>query len=124
MMSAARTAGHPRVDGVYLRPAMARSWRPARPTCWPAPCNPGRSRSSRSNSSRRRPHGSSGNDRSLGYKVKHDVAHRHPLDQLRPGCRDVHAVLQQAKIRPPVCVERDELAVNGFDMIASVQPSR
>jgi hypothetical protein len=27
-------------------------------------------------------------------QVEHDVLHRHPFDQLRCGCRDVHAVLQ------------------------------
>ena len=45
-------------------------------------------------------------------QVEHDVLHRHPLDQLRGGCRDVHAVLQQAEVRAAVPVQRDELAVD------------
>jgi hypothetical protein len=38
-------------------------------------------------------------------EVEHDVLHRHPPDQFRGGCRDVHAVLQQAEVRAAVCVE-------------------
>ena len=45
-------------------------------------------------------------------QVEHHVLHRHPLDELRGGCRDVHAVLQQAEVRAAVPVERDELAVD------------
>jgi hypothetical protein len=45
-------------------------------------------------------------------QVEHDVLHRHPSDQLRGGCRDVHAVLQQAEVRAAVLVQGDQFAVD------------
>jgi hypothetical protein len=45
-------------------------------------------------------------------QVEHDVLHRHPFDQLRCRCYDVHAVLQQAEVRAAVPVQRDQFAVD------------
>jgi len=42
-------------------------------------------------------------------EVEHDVLHRHPPDQLRARCRDVHAMLQQTEVRATVVVDADGL---------------